>query len=87
LPQLIDVARSFGAEEILDRDHRAGWFNDHTELEGAVDLAQTTLNEFDDYLHGFGIRLRVEGIGLSRGARVTSGLDLPIPDLMFSPDR
>jgi 5-methylcytosine-specific restriction endonuclease McrBC GTP-binding regulatory subunit McrB len=87
LPQLIDIARSFGAEDVLDLQYRPAWFSNHSELEGSADLAQSVLGELDGYLRGFGMKLRVEGIGLARGARVTSDFELPIPDLMFNPDQ
>ena len=87
LPQLIDITRSFGAEDVLDLKYRPTWFSNHSELEGSADQAQAVLNEFDGYLHGLGLGLRVEGIGLARGASVTSDFEWPIPDLMFNSDQ
>jgi MoxR-like ATPase len=93
VPQLIDVLRSYGAEALLDPETRATWFAEHgTELVTDVDSANEALRALDAHLRGCGMRVRVTGTGLSRGARVldaTSGradlssqpVDLGSPEL------
>ncbi|MGW5075802.1 McrB family protein [Rhodococcus sp. NPDC004095] len=72
LPQLIDSTRSFNAEDLLDPLARATWFDHHPEVDPDTrEAAVEALSRLDDYLtESIGVRLAVEGIGLSRGARV-----------------
>ena len=71
IPQLIDVARSYGAEGLLDATTRGDWLAEHgSELVDEAEVARAALRELDTYLRGVGIKVSVEGTGLARGARV-----------------
>lgn len=70
-PQLVDVARSYGAEDLLATSTRAGWFADHgSELADVADPARQVLGELDTFLASVGFRIVVDGTGLARGARI-----------------
>lgn len=81
LPQLIDSVRALGAEDLLSPGTRKTWFEQHSELVHEVGTAQSALDQLDSFLHrSLDLRITVEGIGLSRGARVErypSDADLP----------
>jgi hypothetical protein len=71
VPQLIDLARSYGAEDLLSAGTRNDWLAEHgTELVHVVDDTVRTLGELDTFLAGLGFRIVVDGTGLARGARV-----------------
>lgn len=71
VPQVIDVARSYGAEGMLDAASREEWFAEHgSELVDQSGSARGVLSQLDTYLRGVGIRVAVDGTGLARGARV-----------------
>ncbi len=71
VPQLIDVLRSYGAEALLDPNTRGTWFVEHgSELVSDVDSATEALVALDTHLASRGMRISVDGTGLSRGARV-----------------
>jgi hypothetical protein len=70
IPQLIDVTRSYGAEDLLGAGSRDEWFSQHgSQLLEVVDQAQAALAALDIFLAGLGFRILVDGTGLARGAR------------------
>ena len=77
IPQLIDVTRSYGAEDLLGSASRDEWFAQHgSQLLEVADQARETLAALDTFLAGLGFRILVDGTGLARGARIveaTSG--------------
>ncbi|MGZ3357218.1 MAG: McrB family protein [Isosphaeraceae bacterium] len=71
VPQLIDVTRSYGAEDLLSFSTRNDWFADHgAELIEVADGAREALGRLDTFLASLGFRIVVDGTGLARGARV-----------------
>jgi len=71
VPQLIDVTRSYGAEDLLGTGSRDEWFAQHgSQLMEVADQAQETLAALDTFLAGLGFRILVDGTGLARGARI-----------------
>ena len=82
LPQVIDSVRSFGAEDLLSSDARADWFSQHPELETSILEAGSALTAFDAFLRRIGLRVVVEGTGLSRGARIADGVPDPPASLL-----
>jgi len=91
LPQLIDAVRLVTAEDLLDLRFRHGWFSEHRELGPAVTSPATAvLTELDAYLAELGLFIRIDGIGLTRTARITttrpSQTDTSSPDAASSPE-
>jgi hypothetical protein len=88
IPQLIDSVRTFGAEDLLAFSTRGRWFDDHgIESDGADNDARSALDEFDVWMEELGLILRVEGTGLSRGARVQPLRQaVGVPDFMSPTD-
>ena len=85
VPQLIDVLRSYGAEALLDLSTRGTWFVEHgSELVSDVDTANAALVVLDTHLAGLGMQVRVDGTGLSRGARVVDATNSR-PDMSDRP--
>lgn len=73
VPQVLDVARSYGAEGMFDPGARDEWFAEHgAELVDVTDKARAALGALDTFLRGVGFRIAVEGTGLARGARILS---------------
>ena len=73
IPQVLDVARSYGAEGMFDPSARDEWFAEHgSELVDETETARTALRELDTFLRGVGFRVAVDGTGLARGARILS---------------
>ena len=71
VPQLIDVTRSYGAEDLLGSGSRGEWFAQHgSQLREVSDRAQETLAALDTFLTGLGFRILIDGTGLARGARI-----------------
>ena len=71
VPQLVDVTRSYGAEDLLSSATRSEWFAEHgAELLEVSDQARDALDQLDTFLAGLGFRIVVDGTGLARGARV-----------------
>jgi hypothetical protein len=81
LPQLVDSVRSLGAEEVLSPYTRAAWFDQHPELADRVNTALPALSQLDGHLQrDLELRIVVDGIGLSRGARIEPfPSDEPLP--------
>ncbi len=70
VPQLIDVTRSYGAEDLLGTASRDEWFSQHgSQVREVVDQARARLAALDTFLAGLGCRILVDGTGLARGAR------------------
>lgn len=71
LPQLIETAVANGAEDLLDAQRRAAWFDSHPETAGHRVESESALERFDSYLASIGLRIFVMGSGLGRGPVVT----------------
>ncbi|WP_433213306.1 McrB family protein [Dactylosporangium sp. CS-047395] len=72
LPQLIDIARGLGADDLLGTNTRSAWFTQHLELEQVRKSAQPALDGLDKFLQSLELQIVVDGTGLARGARITT---------------
>lgn len=92
IPQVVDLTRSYGAEDLLSAGTRTEWFNEHgSQLVDVADSAREVLGQLDTFLAGLGFRIVVDGTGLARGARVvdaTSGrVDVAHADVELAGER
>jgi MoxR-like ATPase len=73
LPQLIDVVRGLGADDLLGTSTREGWFAQHRELDQVRKTALPALHQLDVFLQQtLELQVVVDGTGLARGARITT---------------
>jgi hypothetical protein len=73
LPQLIDIVRGLGADDLLDTKTREGWFAQHRELDQVRKTALPALSQLDVFLQqALELQLVVDGTGLARGARIAT---------------
>ncbi|MGI5179503.1 McrB family protein [Dactylosporangium sp. CA-152071] len=73
LPQLIDIVRGLGADDLLATNTRASWFAQHGALEQVRKTAMPALSQLDDFLQqSLELQVVVDGTGLARGARITT---------------
>ncbi|MER7273443.1 AAA family ATPase [Dactylosporangium sp. NPDC000244] len=73
LPQLIDIARGLGADDLLGTNTRSAWFTQHPELEQVRKSATPALAGLDSFLQqSLELQIVVDGTGLARGARITT---------------
>jgi hypothetical protein len=73
LPQLIDIVRGLGADDLLAINTRASWFAQHGALDQVRKTALPALSQLDDFLQqSLELQVVVDGTGLARGARITT---------------
>lgn len=72
LPQVFEAVTSAGAEDLVVEGGRGGWLGSYADdlPEGAAGEAEATLDMFDRYLAGLGLKIEVTGLGLGRVPRV-----------------
>lgn len=73
LPQLIDVVRGLGADDLLAPNTRETWFAQHGALDQVRKTALPALSQLDGFLQqSLELQVIVDGTGLARGARITT---------------
>jgi hypothetical protein len=73
LPQLIDVVRGMGADDLLAPSTRENWFAQHGALDQIRKTALPALSQLDSFLQqSLELQVVVDGTGLARGARITT---------------
>jgi hypothetical protein len=70
LPQLLEVAVSNGAEDLLNPERRNSWFESRPEVQQHMEQALGALEALDTFLATLGLRITVSGSGLGRGPSV-----------------
>jgi hypothetical protein len=70
LPQLLEIAVSNGAEDLLNPERRATWFDSRPEVQQHQEQAIDALEALDTFLASLGLRITVSGSGLGRGPSV-----------------
>ncbi|WP_199510178.1 McrB family protein [Nucisporomicrobium flavum] len=86
LPQLIDSVRSFGGEDLLSVRTRDAWLARHADQTPAA-TAVVALDQLDEFLmSALDLRIAVEGVGLSRGARIEERVAVVAPDEVVADD-